>query len=437
MMWIVTLLLALGDASMLWAHQLDPVVVFASNEGNFTSILNPSLVSLRSGSLLVFAEARLEGGGDGDESRIGLKKSDDVGTTWGAFQAFLPEGVHNTSTLGNLAAFVVPHGVGQERVCLIFCVNNTYVYIITSDDEGDHWSSARDLTPSVKQADEGWVATGPANAIVMRSGRVLVPIDTNVATGSININFQLVSGSQGRNRQCPMSKLEVGVRGSPPSPLPPLHRGGNVDPSAVPGVPEPTIDPCTTLKLSNLFKLSQRAYVLISDDAGQTWSRSSALPLVASETAVAELADGRVIAKSRLGEDGWQNGCAHFAMSLDNGSSWEAHGVNQCIEDPGVQNSLLASPAAGGVVLLASPRVEKRCGDHLRGNLTLYRSSDGGMSWDTAAVVHAECSGYSSMVGLGAENLGIVWSSATGHGPLWYRNLNIGPVQHSPAEELI
>ena len=115
---------------------------------------------------------------------------------------------------------------------------------------------------------------------------------------------------------------------------------------------------CTSLTLSNLFKLSQRAYVLISDDAGETWSRSSAMPLIASETAVAELADGRVIAKSRLGEEGWQDGCAHFTMSLDNGSSWEALDVKQCIEDPGVQNSLLASPASEGAVLLASPRVQ-------------------------------------------------------------------------------
>merc|ERR1712097_98002 len=104
----------------------------------------------------------------------------------------------------------------------------------------------------------------------------------------------------------------------------------------------------------------------------------------------------------------------------------EPHDVSQCIEDPGVQNSLLASPAADGAVLLASPRMEKRCGDHLRGNLTLYRSADGGVSWDVAALVHAECSGYSSMVSLGTEHLGIVWSTEglPSGGPVWFRKVS-------------
>ena len=234
-------------------------------------------------------------------------------------------------------------------------------------------------------------------------------MNTNVAGCSIKIDYQLVPGSEGRNRQCPMASLEVGVRGAAPSPLPPLHRGsGNVDPSVRPGEPLPPLDACSTLTLASLFKLQQRAYALISDDGGGHWSRSAALPLLASETAMAELPDGRVIARSRTAEAGWLDGCQHFALSYDGGSSWKPLNTSQCLEDPGVQTSLLASPAGDGAVLMASPLIEKRCGDHLRGNLTLYRSRDGGASWTNATQVHADCSGYSSMAAIGETRVGII-----------------------------
>ena len=69
----------------------DAVVVFATHEGNFSSIINPSLVVVQN-RLLIFAEARLVHGGDGDPSRIGIKHSDDGGETWSAMRALLPEG---------------------------------------------------------------------------------------------------------------------------------------------------------------------------------------------------------------------------------------------------------------------------------------------------------------------------------------------------------
>ena len=89
-----------------------------------------------------------------------------------------------------------PEKVARELADIpeVFSVNNTLVYAITSDDEGSHWSTPTDLTPSVKERDEGWVATGPSNAIVLSSGRVLVPMDSNVGAGSIAIDYQLVPG---------------------------------------------------------------------------------------------------------------------------------------------------------------------------------------------------------------------------------------------------
>ena len=94
---------------------------------------------------------------------------------------------------------------------LVFCANNSLVWQIHSDDAGLNWSAPTDITPQVKLPGEGWVATGPANGIVLSSGRVLVPIDTNMAKARITIDYQLVAGSQGRNRQC---QTCMGAKGS-------------------------------------------------------------------------------------------------------------------------------------------------------------------------------------------------------------------------------
>ena len=304
----------------------DEVVLFKAGEAGYHAINNPAMVRLRTGALLVFAEARGGNGGDGDKNDVGFKKSSSNGRTWSALRSIVPNN-NGATTLGNLVPVVVNRTAseGGERVILIFCANNTLVRQIHSDDAGQNWSAPTDITAQVKLPGEGWVATGPANGIVLSSGRVLVPIDTNMAKASITIDYELVPGSQGRNRQCPMASLNVGVRGAEPSPLPPLHADSGS---------KAVVDPCTELTLSNLFKLQQRAYVMISDDSGASWKRGEALPLVASETAIAQLEDGSILGRARLGEAGWQDNCAAFAKSRDSGETWGPMSAT-LVGDPG------------------------------------------------------------------------------------------------------
>ena len=385
------------------------VTVFQAGEGGYYMHVNPAMVRLpSSNTLLVFSEARKGGGGDGDTIDIALKRSSDAGNTWSPLRSIVP---NERSTLGNNVALVVNRtaSVGGERVILVFCANNSLVWQVHSDDTGLTWSAPADITSQVKLPDEGWVATGPANGIVLSSGRLLVPINTNVAKGAITIDYELVPGSQGRNRQCPMASLRVGVRGAQPTKLPPLH-----DPNPAGG--KPVVDPCTHLSLGALFKLQQRAYVMISDDLGATWARGTALPQVASETAIAQLADGSILARPRLGEDGWQDNCAAFAKSGDGGETWApvnatlvgdaGAGARGCIPTPGVQNSMLAHQ--GGGVFLAGPRIFGSS-DHPRGNITLYQSIDLGSTWRNVALLHEGSSGYSSMVNLAGGAIGVVY----------------------------
>ena len=275
--------------------------IFSSGQDAYFNFLNPSLVRLSSGKLCVFSEARKGKGGDGDPIDVGMATSTTGGRTWSNVSAVATDG---HSTLGNLVAVVVPRNgsAGQalsERVLLIFCANNSLVWQIHSDDACSSWSSPKDISSQVREPDDGWMATGPANGIVLSSGRILVPVDTNLAKGQISIDYQLVPGSVGRQRQCPMEFLHVGVRGAAPSALPALHAPGGGD--------KPLKNPCEALDLAALFKLQQRAFVMYSDTHGASWKRGGFLPLVASETALAELSDGSILASSRMAEMGWQN----------------------------------------------------------------------------------------------------------------------------------
>ena len=142
---------------------------------------------------------------------------------------------------------------------------------------------------------------------------------------------------------------------------------------------------------------------------------------MASETAVAQLADGSILARSRLGEDGWQDNCAAFAISATEGETWApmnatlvgdaGAGAQGCIPTPGVQNSMLAS---GRSVFLAGPRIYGSSG-HPRGNITLYQSTDLGTTWRNIALLYdgstAPGDGYSSMVNLARQVIGVVFSA--------------------------
>lgn len=414
-------LLALACGQVTDNQPIQPfTTVFRAGEGNYTSFLNPSLVRLSTGRLLVFSEARRGDGGDGAAIDVGFKLSDDEGASWSVLRSLIPNGGSATSrrgsTLGNLVAFVVNPTVGStdapqgraapprsERCMVMLSANNSVGWSIYSDDSGVTWSSPRDVTSQTKATDEGWYATGPANGLVLqhgKPGRVLVPLNTNLAKGSIKIDFELVSASEGRNRPCPMKSLMVGVRGEDPQEaVPPFYATGQ---NPVEGAKREKADPCSKLTLESMFKMQQRSLVLISDDSGQSWNRSGLFPLMSSETAIAQLSDGSIIARSRMAEDGWQDGCEHFTRSTDFGETWQKHeSTPACISEPGVQNSLL-SRDEDGAVFLATPKVDcaGSAADECRGNITIYRSDDKAGSWQQAVTILHPHTEYSSMVNM-------------------------------------
>ena len=148
----------------------------------------PAIVRCNNGTLLAFSEARAGGSGtDNGQISIVMKRSTNGGVTWSSETTVRSDG---TNTCQN-AAPIVHRGTG--RVHLLSCwnlgtdsettiVNGTSaqtrkVYYQYSDDSGVTWSTALDISTSVKNGTMRWFTTGPGNSEQLANGRLLVACD--------------------------------------------------------------------------------------------------------------------------------------------------------------------------------------------------------------------------------------------------------------------
>jgi len=156
----------------------------------------PALAVTKQGALLAFAEARHGSAGDCGDIGIVVRRSDDGGRTWGPERTVLDQGLDTT---GNPCPVVLDSG----RILLLACWNSgrieetgiapgfgadsRRVFELYSDDDGETWSEAREITRDVKRADWCWYATGPGAGIQLtrgpHTGRVIIPCDHKAGEG--------------------------------------------------------------------------------------------------------------------------------------------------------------------------------------------------------------------------------------------------------------
>ena len=214
------------------------------------------------------------------------------------------------------------------------------------------------------------------------------------------------------------------------------------------------------------------AYQSDSNDDGRTWSspapaRIGGLPKDARIQGLGPgsgflTPDGAIIVPTRLAGAGWTRNCA--LRSVDDGKSWNALGLGsaggefqiapnpdgswvalrragsrraQCESrdggatwtqervrdelgtlESGCEGSLLA---AGNVLLHAAPAgADATPGHDNRGRLTLYRSTDKGVTWGEILLLHASASGYSSLARMTDGRVAVAWES--GEPPTFIRS---------------
>ena len=171
-----------GEPGVVPVTEID---LFKGGEGGYAVYRIPSLVKTNSGAILAFAEARRAGRSDHGDIDVVMRKSTDGGKTWGAVKTVWDDG---DETCGNPSPVV---DAKTGRVVLLSCWNkgsdvekkimdgtssdSRRAFVLTSDDEGETWSTARDITKSVKKPDWRWYAIGPCHGIQLPSGRLVMP----------------------------------------------------------------------------------------------------------------------------------------------------------------------------------------------------------------------------------------------------------------------
>ena len=260
---LTILFLGCQDAA---APKVEPVyedtVVFQSGAEYFTFRI-PSIIEVPNGDLIAFAEGRESLRDEGDIDLV-MKRSSDLGQTWGELQVIIDNG---PDTAGNPAP-VFDRTTG--RLWLPYCTNpaddpyDRDVWITYSDDLGDTWAESRKLTPDVKPSDWIWYATGPGRSIQLASGRLVVPANHSLE-GNIRRSHVFFSDDQGET-------WEVG------------------------GIVEPATDESQVAELNDgRLMMNTRIPddthyrgVTISDDGGESWG-----PLFYDETLVDPMCQGQ------------------------------------------------------------------------------------------------------------------------------------------------
>lgn len=296
----------------------------------------PAVVVTNKGTLLAFAEARRDGGGDTGAIDTVVRRSTDGGQTFGPMHVAaagqgdvmgnpapvaLRSGRVVLLTTWNSAA--VPEGKTQPGMG----ANSRRVFVCHSDDDGLTWTSPREITADVKRPAWSWYATGPGAAIQLargeHAGRIVVPCN---------------------------------------------HREQGID----------------------------RSHVITSDDEGATWRLGGVTAEGTNESRAVELADGSVMLNSRNHRSASKQRAV--SISADSGDSFDPARFRRdpVLVEPHCQAALVRHswPAAGqpGLLLFSNPASETR-----REGLTLRGSRDDGGTWPWEHLVQPGGSAYSDL----------------------------------------
>jgi sialidase-1 len=332
-------------------------VPFVSGTEGYHTFRIPAVVRAGNGTVLAFAEGRVESAGDTGAIRTVLRRSSDGGCTWGPLSVVSDNG---DATAGNPAPVVLRNGdvvllttrngrVTEKEIMsgTVSAVDSRRVFVQRSTDSGRSWSPAREITDVAKKADWRWYATGPGHAIVLRSGRIVVPANHSSAP--------------------PAGSTDIGTEAR--------YYGG---------------------------------HDLVSDDGGRTWrigfteDRGDA-GVASNETTVAQLPDGRLYFNSRN-----QGSAANRvdAYSTDGGATLAApYEPQPALTIPKVQGSVLQT-VRPDLLLFSGPSNATA-----RRAMAIRASGDGGRTWRQTLRISDAPAAYSDLVQLSGSTVGLLYET--------------------------
>jgi len=181
--------------------------------------------------------------------------------------------------------------------------------MLSSEDDGKSWSTAKEITPSVKSDQWTWYATGPCNGIQLQkgkhAGRLVIPCDHIEAASKKYFSHIIYSDDAGSS----------------------WHLGGTT--------PQDQVNECTVAELPNGYlMLNMRNYsnirsrkVSISKDAGLSWS-----DIYSDTTLIEPVCQGSLLRYGYASQKNWllfsnpANTKSRMAMTVrlsrDRGKTW-------------------------------------------------------------------------------------------------------------------
>jgi sialidase-1 len=334
-------------------------VVFAAGEGGYHTYRIPALLPTPEGTLLAFCEARrLERGDSGDIDLV-VKRSEDGGVTWSGPFVIWNDGAN---TCGN-ACPVVNRRTGRILLPMTWNLGADHgselhhgkakgtreVYLAHSDDDGETWSTPRNITAQAKAPGWWWYATGPGVSIQLRegehAGRIVVPANHSSAENGFSAHV-IYSDDGGDSWQ----------------------RGSVIAPACNESQVVEMSDGRLMMNMrSQSFTNEERTgyrAISFSSDGGATWT-----PPAFDE---------------RLGDAQVQASLIRY--------SWP--------DEPGGGRLLFANP---------SPPVSPARGPRVR--MTVRLSRDDGRTWPAERVIHEGPSAYSSLARLPSGDVGLLYEA--------------------------
>ena len=238
--------------------------VYVAGESGYHTFRIPSVIATSKGTLLAFAEGRRSSAGDAGDIDLVLKRSHDGGVSWSPLQVV---GDNGPNTFGNPCPVVdrntgtiwllTTQNRGSDRekdILAAVSQGSRTVWVMNSRDDGATWSTATEITTSVKQPDWTWYATGPGVGIQTSTGHLVIPANHAIAAAAVHHSHIIFSDDGGKSWQI----------------------GGRADPGTNESQVVELADGRLMLNMRNHPpKPENFRMVATSGDRGRTWSTAS------------------------------------------------------------------------------------------------------------------------------------------------------------------
>jgi len=325
--------------------------IYKSGSAQTNTYRIPALLVSKKGTILAFAEARRNSGGDTANIDTVLRRSEDGGKTWGDEIIVFDE---QDNVAGNPCPVVDQstgriwslqtwnsHKVHESQTKPGFGEDSRRVFVTYSDDDGRTWAQPKEITASAKLKHWSWYATGPGAGIQLERGK---------------------------------------------------HKGR-------------LIIPCDHKALPEGGPQTNHSHILYSDDHGETWHIGAKTGHGLNECEAVELENGDLMLNSRNhGVDEFTRG---VSISQDGGQTFSLFYRDPALLEPRCQASIRryrwSNDSEPGVILFSNPARK------WRDFLMLRMSNDDGKTWPDARIIFPYTTAYSDIAVLPDGRIGVLF----------------------------